>query len=263
MEILINNKFVSEKEAQISILSDAVMYGYGVFETLRTYNQKKTLRLNDHIARLLNSAQKINLQIKYNSEEIQKMAILVIQNSEHELQRIKVLALPETLIVISSELKLDETIYNGVALKTVEHKRSLPHIKSTSYLDCILYYNNANKKGYYDALFIDEKKYVYECSRSNIFWIKNNKLFSRKNDVLPGIIRKIIMEITQIPFEYINANLSELLKAEEIFITNSIVGIVPIQNINNNIIPGQPGKNTIQLMQSFNDIILAGEITSI
>jgi len=259
MKILINNKFVDKNEAQINIFSDAVMYGYGIFETLRTYSPKKTLKLEDHIHRLINSAKKIDLQLKYNSEKIQQMVKKVMQESEFELQRIKILAIPEFLIIISSELKVDEIIYDGVSLKTAIHKRSLSEIKSTSYLDCIYYYNYAIKKGYYDALFIDIKHNIYECTRSNIFWKKNNIIFTRKNNVLPGITRNIILEISQIPFEYKDGNLSDLFEADEVFITNSIIGIVPVTKINETIISfNQPGKLTKQIMVKYKNIIENG-----
>jgi len=254
MKILINNKYVNEKEAQISIFSDAVMYGYGVFETFRTYSQKKTLKLNDHIFRLIDSAKIIDLQLNYSFNEIQEMVIRVIQNSEYELQRIKILAIQDSLIIFSYELKLDKNIYSGVTLKTVIHKRSLPHLKSTSYLDCLLHYNDAIETGFFDALFIDESNYIYECTRSNIFWISKNKIFTRKNEVLPGITRNVVKEISHLPFKYKNGKLSDLFDADEIFISNSVMGLAPVTKLNDtNISFSNPGKCTLQLMQDFND----------
>jgi len=256
MKILINNNFVNEKEAQISLLSDAVMYGYGLFETLRTYSQKRTLKLDDHIYRLINSAQKINLQLKYGFEEIEKMIIRVIKQSKHELQRVKILAIPDSLIIISTKLKLDKKNYNGVSIKTAIHKRSLPHLKSTSYLDCLLHYNDAIETGFFDALFIDESNYIYECTRSNIYWISKNKIFTRKNEVLPGITRNVVKEISHLPFKYKNGKLSDLLDADEIFISNSVMGLAPVTKLNDtNISFSNPGKCTLQLMQDFNDNI--------
>ena len=104
------------------------------------------------------------------------MVLQIVEKSVFDLQRIKILAISDSLIVISDELKVNKNIYNGVSLKTAIHKRSLPEIKSTSYMDCILHHKRAANQGYYDALFIDEHEFVYECTRSNIFWIKNGKL---------------------------------------------------------------------------------------
>ena len=252
MHILINNKFVQENEAQISIFSDAVMYGYGIFETLRTYPGKKILKLDAHVTRLINSAIQIDLKLKYNFDEIQNMVYQVVEKSEYELQRIKILAIPDSLIVISNELKIDESIYGGVSLKTSIQKRSMPEIKSTSYLDCLLNFKQAVKQGFYDALFLDELDYVYECSRSNIFWISNGKLFTRENDVLPGITRQVVVEIAHLPFEYKNGKLADLLEADEVFITNSIIGVMPVIKVNDSYISlGQPGNETVKLMGEF------------
>ena len=252
MHILINNKFVQEIDANISIFSDAVMYGYGIFETLRTYTGKKILKLDAHIFRLINSANKIELKLNYNFEEIQSMVQQLVEKSEYDLLRIKILAFPDYLIILSNELTINKDVYNGVSLKTYIQKRSLPEIKSTSYLDCLLNYNQAVKQGFYDALFIDEQQYVYECTRSNIFWIKNGKLFTKENEVLPGITRDIIIEISHLPLEYKNGLLSELRSADEVFITNSVIGVAPVIKINDSYISlGQPGIETTKLMCEF------------
>jgi branched-chain amino acid aminotransferase len=255
MQILINNNFVEKDEAKISIFSDAIMYGYGVFETLRTYSGKRILKLDAHINRLINSANQIKLKLNYKFEEIQSMVQEVVEKSGNELQRIKLLALHDYLIITSNELTIDNNIYNGVSLKTCSQKRSMPEIKSTSYLDCLLNYNNAVQQGFYDALFIDDQNYVYECSRSNIFWIKNGKLFTRLYEVLPGITRDTVIEIFHLPFENKNGELSDLLGSDEVFITNSVIGVVPAVKIDDSYISlGQPGIETSKLMSEFENL---------
>lgn len=252
MQILVNNHFLLEENFQISIFSDAVMYGYGVFDTLRTYEGRKTLNLNAHISRLINSSKQIELQLDYQFEEIKYMVEQVIERSKHELQRIKILAIPDYFIVISNELKIDKEIYNGVSLKTVVHKRSIPEIKSISYLDCALNYNKAVKQNYFDALFIDKQNFVYECTRSNIFWIYNGKLYTRQENVLPGIMREYIIKNSNLHVEYCDGKLFALLKANEVFITNSVIGVVPVLKINDKkILSGNPGKETLLLIKQF------------
>ena len=252
MQIIINDKFVQEHEAQISIFSEALMYGYGIFETLRTYPEKKILKLDAHISRLINSANQIELKLDYDFDTIQDMVKNVVQKSEFELQRIKILAIPDSLIVISNKLKIDENIYDGVSLKAIIQKRSLPEIKSISYLECLINYKQAVRQGFFDALLIDEFDNVYECTRSNIFWIKNDKLFTRQNDVLPGITRDVIIEFSHLPIEYNNGNLSDLLAAEEVFISNSIIGIVPVIKVDDTYISlSQPGNETTKIMKQF------------
>lgn len=252
MQILINNKFIKDSEARISIFSDAVMFGCGIFETLRTYKGKKIFRLKEHVSRLINSASQIDLKMNYNFDEIQNMVQKLVEESEYELQRIKILALPGLLAVLSNELKIDKNIYNGVSLKTVIHRRSIPEIKSTSYMDCMFHHNRVVSQGYYDALFIDENDFVYECTRSNIFWIKNGKIFSRQKEILPGIMRDFIVENSHLPIVFKNGYLSELLEAEEVFITNSIIGIVPVSKIDDsNVLHGKVGYETKKLMIQF------------
>lgn len=254
MLILINDQWVSKEEANINIFSEAVMYGFGLFETMRTYDKKEVPFLDQHINRLLKSASEIDLSVNYSTDKMKEMIRKVVNKSEYELQRIKIILVPEKLIISSDELIINKNIYDGVKLNTIQQIRSLPHLKSISYLDCYHSYKKITKRGYFDALLMDEKENVYEGSRSNIFWFEDEKLCTCKEKVLHGIMRDFIIDIS--PFQIIlkNIELSDLLKKDEIFLTNSIVGIVPVININENEIgSGKCGVLTNRLIAEYSN----------
>lgn len=250
--ILINNKFVAEKDAKVSILG-SLGRGYGVFETLRTNKEKKILQTKEHIDRLFSSAKKIDLKIKYNKTQLIKMLEKVTKKSSRKIQRIKIMAIEEGIIIFSVPLKIDKKIYEGVSCISVECRRSLPEVKSISYLPSFLSHEKAIKKGCYDAILIDEKDEVYEGAYSNIFWFEGDILCTREKDILPGITRQTILKKSPFKTKFAKITLKNLLKKSEIFLTTSVAGIVPVTKIDNKKIGnGKVGEKTKKMMLIFN-----------
>lgn len=253
MKILINGEFVKREDATVDLFSDALMFGVGVFETLRTFHENSLFQLGPHVERLLISAKQINLSVAYPQADIEQMVHHLVQATPNTLQRVKILAIPEHLIVISTPFSPDETVYSGVTLKSILQKRSLPEIKSICYMDALLSYQQAQKAGFYDALLMDQDQEVYEGSRTNIFWFEGTVLKTRQHDVLPGITRDVIQQIAGTNFQFSNIKLDALKEASEVFITNSVVGILPVLKIDDAIIgEGTIGEHTTSLMEIYN-----------
>lgn len=166
--IIINNKFVSEEKARLPINSDLLL-GYGVFETLRTYDDKKIFRVKDHLDRLFDSAEKIGLSIEYSKKEIAEMLKKIIEKSLYKNQRVKIVVIPEKVLVISSKINNDNSMYDGVKCMSLFCERSIPEIKSISYLPSFLAHRRAEEKGYFEAILLSKKKGVFEGAYSNIF----------------------------------------------------------------------------------------------
>lgn len=230
--ILINNKFIPAKQAKISVLSEAFMYGYGVFETLRTFN-KKIVKANEHINRLFNSAKKIELKIKYKKSKILKMLIKIVKKSPYKNQRIKIIAVKEGIIVTSQKLAINKVIYKGVAVKTINIRRSLPEIKSISYLESYFAHQQAVRDGSFEAILTDKKNEIYEGAYSNIFWFEGDTLCTRKDHVLAGITAQTVIKNSPFKIKFKKITLKKLLRCSEIFLTQTTTGIVPITKINN------------------------------
>jgi len=248
--ILINNKFKTKQQAKLPITSD-ILRGYGLFETLRTYEHDKFFKAEDHLSRLFNSAKKIGLPIKYSKSEILKMLKKIAKKSPYKNQRIKIVAIPNKIIITSTQLKTNQKIYNGVKCMSVKITRSLPEIKSISYLPSLLAHKKAEKRGYFDAILIDDQGEVYEGAYSNIFWFENDTLCTRKDKILPGIMRKTILEISPFKIKLKTINIKKLYTVKEVFLTTSTKGIVPIIQIDDKKInKGIIGKNTKKLMSN-------------
>lgn len=252
MIILQNNKFT--KKALVDA-NGPFGRGEGIFETLRTHN-KKSLFLELHLDRLFDSARKINLKIKYDKKAITEMLEKVTKKSVHKTQRVKIIATSSDLIITSIEAKIDKKIYSGVSVKSINLQRSMPEIKSLSYLPSILAHENAVKEGFFDAMLLDDSNEVYEGAYSNIFWFEGDTLCTRKDKVLPGTTRAVILKNTKFKTKFKIIKLKDLKKQKEIFLTQSVNLVVPITKIDNiKINKGIVGKNTKTIIEEINSLL--------
>lgn len=252
---LINNKLTKEKDAKVSIFSNAFQRGHGVFETLRTYKGKKFFKLDSHLKRLFKSAKAVGIDPKYSKEEIKEQLDKITKESKNELQRIKVILIEGQCIITSHKLTSNKEKENGVSAMSIQCNRSLPEVKSTSYLASYLSHEIARKQGCYDAILIDENEEVYEGAYSNVFWVKKGKIYTREKEVLKGITRETIIKDIEPKTSFKNIKLNELLKADEIFLTQSVSGITPVIKVNNSPIgDGTVGEKTKAIIQKFKSL---------
>lgn len=231
IKALINGKWelVPDKHLQIGTASFA--YKSGLYETLRTLNYQPVF-FNPHMDRLYQTAQKTNLKILFSRSKLLDMVNTVIAEFSEPDQRIRILAVPDYLILYTSSLNIDSSIYDGVKVITVHASRNTPDIKTTNYQICLSAWKKAQELHCFEAILTDNKGDVFEGSRSNIFWIKNKKLFTRQCEILPGITRQIIISKFSNPVEFGNLNVTDFKQIDECFITNSGSGVVPVSHVN-------------------------------
>ena len=101
--------------------------------------------------------------------------------------------IPDKVIIYTMPLNPDYDIYGGVSIITVQAKRDSPEIKTTNYHTCLNAYQLAQEHECFDAILMDENQVVFEESRSNLFWIKIDSLFTRETGLLPGVTRNTII----------------------------------------------------------------------
>ena len=244
---LINNQWESVPEKDLQFGSDSFAFGTGLYETFRTLNHKPVF-LEPHLDRLFQSAQGIDLTIPFSQNEIVEMIARVVQQFDDPIQRARILAVPEKIIIYTSSLNLDPIIYKGVSTITVPALRKSPEIKTTDYTTCL----EAYKIGYFEAILLDKNNKVLEGSRSNVFWVQGKKLFTRRRDVLPGVTRQNIILGSPFPLFYGQLNQFDFKQINEIFLTNSGSGIIPVVKVNSiQIGTGKPGPITVELLKVY------------
>ncbi len=149
---------------------------------------------------------------------------------------------------------------NAVFSKT---RRNLPEalnpiIKSMNYLNNILAKIEANQHNVPEAIMLNNEGYVCECTGDNVFFIKNNVIYTPpvSAGILEGITRDTVIQIikskTSFRFEEKLFTPSKLLNADEVFFTGTAAEVIPVTNIDGQAIgTGKPGKITEELMNLF------------
>jgi branched-chain amino acid aminotransferase len=265
----LNGKIVGNKELLISINDLGFTRGYAVFDFLRTY-KGVPFKLDEHIARLENSAKLIGLNTDWNSDYIKHLVLETLrQNNDHLEKTIKIIlsggvtnyglkpsGKPTTVIEIAPLPKHPSAWYKtGASMASVLFTRYLPEAKTNNYIEGIKQSQNKSE----DFILYYSKRQVYEAVTSNIFAVINKELVTPKNNVLKGITRNVILEDFKLKVPIIEKNftLEELKKSNEIFITSSSIEIVPITALDGRKVgDGKVGQLTKNVMRMFKDYAL-------
>lgn len=282
-EIYINGNYKPKEKAKISVFDHGLLYGDGVFEGIRAY-EGKVFKLKEHIDRLYDSAQSIDLDVPISKEEMERAILETLRINGLENAYIRPIVTRgkgglgldptkcenENLMIIVQEMEaLYGDLYNqGLSAVSVGIKRNSPaalppNIKSLNYLNNILAKIEANYKGGDEAIFLDKDGKVSEGSGDNIFLIKNGEIKTPPTlNNLKGITRKTVIELAKEKGYTVNEEdmgLTELYTADEVFVTGTAAEVAPIVEVDGRIIgDGDPGKTTRELMAKFNE--LTGEI---
>lgn len=224
----------------VSFLSDLSKFGIGLFETIKVSNAPIDIEL--HLNRLYNSIKELELDFKYEEENIKYNILEYIKKNN-----VKDKALRLTLFDEGYNISIREIIYSsrmykeGFKLNISPIKRGNSIIykhKTTNYFENIYTREYALKNGYNDGLFVDLNNNILECSMSNIFFIKNNIIYTptHKLPILDGITKRRVIDICgelNIKINEIYINLDDIAKFDFAFVTNSIMGIMKVNEIQN------------------------------
>ena len=255
--VYINGLFWTIDKANISVLDRGFTYGDGLFETMRVYSGK-IFRLEHHLDRLFQSARSILIELPITRNEIRSAiyAALKLNGLSNSIVRLTVTrgeldsgvnvdySSPPTIVILVKPVKAisKKTYKEGIGIKL--YKKSAIRtqgisnkIKSCNYLSNIILRENALKENFFEAILLDHNHNVTEGTISNIFIIKNRQLKTpiANEFVLSGIIRQAILDLcleNNIPFKEDRITERELYEADELFLTNSAIEILPVRNIN-------------------------------
>lgn len=238
-------------------------YGYGVFETIRTY-AGVPFQLQAHLERLHDSAAAIDLTIPATDKKIQEWIKPHCTSTSPtpitpNHRRIKIIAAHEHIYILSKPLPTQSQLYaTGVSLQLTALERQLPHAKLLSYVPEYLAHHTAQTAGYYDALFMTGTQEIREAAFANFFIVKNNVLITPRHNILQGITRQIVMQLAEPYYEIKQRKvlLDEVMVADEAFITQTTTGILPVVRIDKHIVgTGRPGEITQRVMELFQSYV--------
>jgi branched-chain amino acid aminotransferase len=267
----IEGRWVHPGDATISINDIAVLRGYSVFESLRTYN-RHPFHLDEHLTRLYRSAELIEMMIPWSREYIADVIREIIARNVYKHASIRLLVtggvsedgiLPSdtpTLVVMITQLgeRDMERFAQGCKLITTKLQRISPEAKTANYIAAVRALKEAVRYAAADALFVNERGHVLEATRSNFFIFRGDTLVTPCKGILIGITRNVVLELARGRFAVDERPilLEELTLVDEAFMTSSSKEITPVVQIDDLVIgDGKPGPRTFELEQRFIEML--------
>jgi branched-chain amino acid aminotransferase len=277
LKVNINGKLLEKEDAKISVYDHGFLYGDGVFEGMRSYGGK-VFRLDKHLDRLWDSATAIWLEIPISRAEMADAVNETLQANNIKDGYIRLVvsrgvgtlgldpnrcSQPQVIIITDKiELYPEDFYRNGLEIVTAStlrnHPAALnPRIKSLNYLNNILAKIEGLKAGCIEALMLNHKGEVAECTGDNIFLVRDEVLQTPPLDagILEGITRDAVIELAReagIEVREMSLTRHDVYIADECFLTGSAAEVIPVVKIDSRAIgSGQPGPITRDLIQRF------------
>ena len=279
--IFMNDRLVPEDEARVSVFDHGLLYGDGVFEGLRSY-AGKVFRLDAHLDRLYASARAICLEIPLAKAAVARAVTdtlaanaladgyvrLVVTRGAGSLGLDPNRTKHPQVIVIADTIALypAEFYERGLRIVTAATQRTQsaalsPRIKSLNYLNNIMAKLEGLQAGCVEALMLNHKGEVAECTGDNIFVVRSGTLLTPPPDagILEGITRGAVMELARAAaIDCREATLvrHDLYTADECFLTGTAAEVIPVVEIDGRKIgPGAPGPVTKRLTADFHALV--------
>ena len=273
IQIYIDGQFFPRADAKVSVMDSGYLLGDGVWEGIRLYNNY-LIHLEKHLERLYEGAETIQMDIGISKSEMKSALEKTLKKNEMisdvhirlivsrgikstPYQHPKVTIGHPTIVIIPEYKKPSPGLkIEGITLGTVSTIRNNltqdPRVNSLSKHNCIAACIEADKMGVDEGLMLDPDGYVSTCNSTNFFMIKSNEVWtSNGQHCLNGVTRHSVIDICkkkQIPIKEKQFSINEVHEADEVFVTGTFAGIIPVRSVDGNTISnGTRGPLTEQL----------------
>jgi branched-chain amino acid aminotransferase len=281
LKVYIGGKLFDKADARISVYDHGLLYGDGVFEGLRSY-AGNVFRLERHVDRLYDSARAIALEIPISKGEMARAVndTLAVNKLVDAYIRVVVtrgggsLGLdprkttdPQVIIITDSISLYPAELYEyGLKIITAgtmrNHPSALnPRIKSLNYLNSILAKIEATNAGCLEAVMLNHKGEVSECTGDNIFVVRKGELHTPAIDagILEGVTREAVIELARASgIKVIERTMDrhDIYTADECFLTGTAAEVIPVIELDGRPIgDGQVGPLTKTLHRRFHALV--------
>ncbi len=266
MIFCINGRFIDETENAISLSDNGFLYGDGFYNSMRSYNGI-LLEPKLHLERLFHSSQVLDIPLPWSGDEILSWAEQIVTRNHLKDARVRLTVTrgvhgfdfhgskKPTLTIVCSHIEDDPVLRKGVKAATMRLQRILPEIKTIGLTSMFVANRRAEELGVYEMIFLGEGDMVREGTSTNVFIVKNGVLRTPKSQILEGLTRACVLDFASengIKAVTEDFPLKDLEEADEIFITNGLIEIVPILTLNGHAVgKGVIGEQTKALMKMY------------
>ncbi len=281
MKIWLNGKLVEREDATISVFDHATLYGDGCFEGIRFYSGK-VFRLEEHIVRLFNSMRYLNISLPWSFEEVCKATEETVAASGMEDGYIRLVVTrgvgdlglnpancpkPSMFIIVQNIALYPKEMYEkGLSMITSSFRRPnadvlCQQVKSLNYLNGISAKMEAVRMGAGEALMLNQRGNVAECTGDNIFIVTNGSVKTPPltESALGGITRHAVMDICEelgIPCVEVVMNRFDILCADECFLTGTAAEVIAATSLDGITIgTGSAGPITKRILARFQELV--------
>ncbi len=271
--VFIDGRFVAARRARVSVFDRGLLYGDGLFETMRAYGGR-VFGLQEHLSRLRGSAAALGFQVPERDwsatlQELLRRNGLAKRDAWVRLNLTRGSAAPDVLppadakptvfvLVKPVPSGFSRAQREGVRVTLLDYSRHsfMPEHKSLNYLPTILGKVAAARKGAYEGLFVRDGRYLMEGTTSSVFAVRGRRLQTPPvAGILPGVTRRIISELTAgegLQIVERDLTVAALRSADEVFLTSSVAEIVPVTRLDDRPIGGgRPGKITVAMQRRY------------
>lgn len=258
------------EKAKINPYDLGILRGYCVFDVMCTQNEKPFL-LDEHWKRFQNSAKELGLIIPVSKEKYLKNILKLLKLNGFKKSTIRTVLSggvssdgfslengKETCYILVEKFKdLPKKYYEkGVKVITVNYSRHFPKAKIANYITAIKNQNNKKKEKALEIIYVSNGK-AFEAATSNFFIVKKGIVIAPKEGILLGITRNIVIDLAKknkLKVLERDVKISELFKADEVFLVATNKDVVPVVNIDGKKIgDGKVGKMTKKIIGIFED----------
>ena len=281
LKVYINGEFFDKEDAKISVYDHGLLYGDGVFEGIRSYSGK-VFKKREHINRLWDSASAIMLEIPMTREEMIEAVEKTLEINKISDGYIRLIVTRGTgslgldptkcanpqVIIITDHISLypQELYENGLEIITVSvmrnHPAALsPRIKSLNYLNNVLAKIEGLQAGCIEALMLNHKGEVAECTGDNMFLVRKGELLTPPIDagILEGITRQAVIDLAVemgVNVREIPLTKYDVYIADECFLCGTAAEVIPVVTVDSRSIgSGRPGPVTKELLDRFHKLV--------
>jgi branched-chain amino acid aminotransferase len=275
-KIWINGKFADENNAKISVFDRGFLYGDGAFETMRSY-AGVVFKLEGHLSRLFSALNILKITSPYSMKYFKDVVYKSLEINDLTSAYIRVAVTrgegrfgihysdhfrPNVVVVAKEFGDYPPWMYSkgiSAGVVTIRQNEYSPAsgIKSLNFLNYILARFQAKEKAYDEAILANTKGHIAEAATSNIFLVKKEAIMTPSLDsgIVAGITREVILRIARrlrLDTEEKKVSYKELLSSDEVFLTNSLVEVLPVTSIDaRRVGKGVPGDLTKLLHISY------------